>query len=127
MGRVPHERGPAGRDPFPLRSVLAPPRWSAGAVAGGAAVAFVAAADALQGSGAALVAALSAVLVVAALLCRRGDAAVSGAAAVAATAVSALWTDWNAAEQVLALAVVVAVAVAAFLGAHLRATAAVTA
>src|SRR3954452_12639543 len=127
MGPVTHDRGPLARNAFPLRSVLAPPSWSFGAPVGVAAVAVASAADAFLGSGAAFVAALAAVLVVTALLSRRGEAIVIGVAAVAATALGALWTDWDTAEQALALAVVGAVAVSAFLVAHLRATAAVTA
>src|SRR4051794_11544365 len=95
--------GPDARDPFPLRSVLAPPRWSAGAAFGAAAVALVVVADALTGSGAALVAGLAALLVGTAAFARRGDAAAVGALAVVAAALGGLWTDWNAAEQALAV------------------------
>src|SRR5215217_7436087 len=115
------------RRPLTLRSVLAPSRWSLGAAAGALGVLAVTLAEAASGSGAVLVAGLSAVAVLTGLAARRGDALLVGVLCLLAAVAGGLWTDWSAAEQALAVAVVAAVATAAFLTAQLRAAATVTA
>src|SRR5829696_8180877 len=94
------------------RSVLSPPRTSPWAWIGLAGVALVTAPDVALGSRAVLASALSVVVLVVAVLGRRGDAAVVGAASVVVAAVSGLWNGWGLGWLVSVVVVVAASAVA---------------